>query len=195
MEEYRSKIKPYLKDIINDLKISDRWKIQLTTINLVSSKDDNNEKCEMHEKHENIKIMMNYEADEVIEELFQSLKKRYQSYKNKQNVDYVHYLYYKCHKINPNSNGSYRDSPDWIKNKNATINSINQKDNKCFQCAITVTLNPGEIKKDLQGITKIKLFINKYNWKGINIPSEKKLKKKIEKNNVTIALIVLYAKK
>ena len=44
-------------------------------------------------------------------------------------------------------------------------------------------------KKDLQGITKIKLFINKYNWKGINIPS------KIEKNNVTIALIVLYAKK
>ena len=50
-------------------------------------------------------------------------------------------------------------------------------------------------KKDLQGITKIKLFINKYNWKGINIPSEKKLKEKIEKNNVTIALIVLYAKK
>ena len=32
-------------------------------------------------------------------------------------------------------------------------------------------------------------------WRGINIPSEKKLKKKIEKNNVTIALIVLYAKK
>ena len=51
---------------------------------MVSSKDDNNEKREMHEKHDNIKIMMNYEADEVIEELFQSLKKRYQSYKNKQ---------------------------------------------------------------------------------------------------------------
>ena len=90
-------------------------------------------------------------------------------------------MYYKCHKINLSSNGSYRDSPDWINNKNATINPINKKYNKCFQCAVTVAWNPGEIKKDLQGITKIKLFINKYNWKGINI--------------VTIALNVLYAKK
>ena len=31
--------------------------------------------------------------------------------------DYVHLLHYKCHKINPNSGGSYIDSPDWIKNK------------------------------------------------------------------------------
>ena len=32
---------------------------------------------------------------------------------------------------------------------------------------ITVTLNHEEIKKDSQRITKIKPFINKYNWKGI----------------------------
>ena len=34
-------------------------------------------------------------------------------------------------------------------------------------------LNYEEIKKDLQGITKNKAFINKYNWEGINFPSEK----------------------
>ena len=34
-------------------------------------------------------------------------------------------------------------------------------------------LNYEEIKKDLQRITKIKLFIYKYNWEGINYPSEK----------------------
>ena len=28
-------------------------------------------------------------------------------------------------------------------------------------------------KKDPQRITKIKTFINKYNWEGINFPSEK----------------------
>ena len=44
-------------------------------------------------------------------------------------------------------------------------------------------------------ITKTKPFINKYNWKGINVPSEKEDWKKIERNNVTIALNVLYAKK
>ena len=30
--------------------------------------------------------------------------------------NYVHLLYYKCHKINPSCGGSYKDSPDWIKN-------------------------------------------------------------------------------
>ena len=44
-------------------------------------------------------------------------------------------------------------------------------------------------------ITKIKPFINKYNWKGINFPSEKNDWKKLEKNNLTISLNVLYAKK
>ena len=56
-------------------------------------------------------------------------------------------------------------------------------------------LNHEEIKKDWERITKIKPFINKYNWKGINFPSEKDDWKKIKKNNVTIALNVLYAKK
>ena len=73
-------------------------------------------------------------------------------------------LYYKCRKINANRGGSYIDSPDWIKNKKATINPINKKDNKCFPYAIAVTLNHDEIKKDLQRITKVKPFINKYNW-------------------------------
>ena len=40
--------------------------------------------------------------------------------------DYVHLLYYKYHKINPNRGGSYIDSPNWIKNKKATINLINK---------------------------------------------------------------------
>ena len=102
-------------------------------------------------------------------------------------------MYYKCHEINPNCDGSYIDSPDWIKNKKATINPINKKDNKCFQYAVTVALNYEEIKKDPQRITKIKPFINKYNWEGINFPSEKDDWKKFEKNNVTIALNVLYA--
>ena len=56
-------------------------------------------------------------------------------------------------------------------------------------------LNYEEIKKDPQRITKIKPFINKYHCEGIKFPSEKDDWKKFEKNNVTIALNVLYAKK
>ena len=109
--------------------------------------------------------------------------------------DYVQLLYYKCHKINPNCGGSYIDFPYWGKNKKATINPINNKDNKCFQYAITVVLNHEKIKKDLKRIKKIKPYMNKYNWEGINAPSEKDDWKKFEKNNVKIALIILYVTK
>ena len=47
-------------------------------------------------------------------------------------------------------NESYIDSPDWIKNKNLTINPINKKDNKRFQYAVTVALNYEEIKTNPQ---------------------------------------------
>ena len=61
----------------------------------------------MHSKSDNIEIMMNYKADEIIEELFDSLKNRYQNnlelMRGSEFVfDYVQLLYHKCHKINPN---------------------------------------------------------------------------------------------
>ena len=73
------------------------------------------------------------------------------------------------------------------KKQKATINHINKKDNKCFQYAVKVALKDEEIGKHSERTTKIKKFINKYNWKGINyFPSEKDEWKKIEKNNRTI---------
>ena len=83
--------------------------------------------------------------------------------------NYVQLLYYKCHRINLNRGVSYRDSPDWIKSKKVTINLIIQKDNKCFQYAVTVTLNHKEIGKNPERITKIKPFINKRKWEEIKL--------------------------
>ena len=132
----------------------------------------------MHSKNDNIEIVINDEADEVIKENFDSPKNRcknnLESMKGSESVfDYVHLLYYKCREINPNHRGSYIDSTDWIKNKKATINPINQKDNKCFQYAVTVALNHEETGKNPERITKIKPFINKHKSEGINFPSEK----------------------
>ena len=63
VEEYLSKIRPYLKDIINNLKKSDTWKIQLTIANNLIFSIDNNEERVMHSKINNIEIMINDEAD------------------------------------------------------------------------------------------------------------------------------------
>lgn len=49
--------------------------------------------------------------------------------------DSVQLLCYKCCKISFKCIGSHIESPNWIKNKKATINSING-DDKCFQYAL-----------------------------------------------------------
>ena len=46
----------------------------------------------------------------------------------------------------------------------------------------------------IQAVSNIKPFINKYNWKGINYPSKIDNWKTFEKNNPTIALNILYIK-
>ena len=98
VEEYLNKIAPYLKGIINNLKKSDAWKIQLTIANNSIFSIDNDEQRLMHSKSGSIEIMINYEADEVIKQLSDSLKNRYQnnfeSIKGSEFVfDYVQLLY------------------------------------------------------------------------------------------------------
>ena len=99
-------------------------------------------------------------------------------------------MYYDFNKISINRGGSYIDSPKWLKDKKSTINPKNY-DHKCFQYAATLALNLDKIKKDSQRISKIKPFIEQYNWKEIEFPSTSKDWKKFELNN-EIALNILY---
>ena len=64
------------------------------------------------------------------------------------------------------------------KNKKATINPKNSNNN-CFQYALTVALNYQSIKKNSQRKSKIKPFIDQYNWKEIDFPSHKKTGKNL----------------
>ena len=69
-------------------------------------------------------------------------------------------------KISISKGGSYIDSPKWLKDKKSTINSKNN-DYKCFQYAVTLALNLDKINKNSQRISKIKPFVEEYNWKDL----------------------------
>ena len=138
-------------------------------INFSSSKDSEKNHT-MHSQSDNIETLIGNETGETIEVLFDSFLQRYQkgleeSMRGSEFVfDNVDSFYCKLHKISLNRGGSYIDYPKWLKNKKATIN-LKNNDDKCFQYAITVALNHEQIKKDPQIITKIKPFIDQYNWK------------------------------
>ena len=197
IKDYLDEIKPYLSDMINNHKTQGEWKIHLTmAVNFFSFKDSEEIRT-MHSKSDNIEIAIASETDEIIENLFDLFLQRYQkgleeSMKGSEFVfDGVDSLYYKLHKISLKRGGSYIDSPEWLKNKKATINPKNN-DGKCFQYALTVALNYERIGKDPQRIANIKPFIDQYSWKEIDFPSDKKDWKEFEKNDKTIAFNILY---
>ena len=136
------------------------------------------------------------DTDEIIKGLFESILQKYEE--NLQNkmrgldfeFDGVNFLYYDFNKISLSSGGSYVDSPKWLKDKKSTINPKNN-DDKCFQHAVTLALNVDKIKKDVQRISKVKPFMDQYNWKDIDFPSTSKDRRKLELNN-EIALNILY---
>ena len=140
-----------MRNIIINLQNSDAWKIQLTiTINFISLKEVEKERV-IHSRSGNIKFTSYNDVNEVVDELFELLRSRYQGNLKSSMIgsdfifDSVQLMHYKCHKVNFRRGGSYIDYLDWIKKKKATINPKN-KDEKCFQYAETVALNYEEIK-------------------------------------------------
>ena len=144
-----------------------------------------------------MEIMIGSDTNHVIKELFKSFLQRYQEGLQEKmrgsdfEFDGIHLLYYDFNKISFNRGGSYIESAKWIKDKKSTINPKNNG-YKCFQYAVPVALNCDKIKKDPQRVSKIKLFIDQYNWNDIDFPSTGNDCKKFELNNESITLNILY---
>ena len=132
--------------MIDDYKSKGEWKIQITMRIIFISFIDKNETQVMHTKSDNVEIMNGTDTSDAINELIDSFIKRYQEgletkMKGSSCIfEPIDLLEYHLHKISLNRGNSYIESHEWIKNKGVTIDPKN-KDNKCFQYAITVALN------------------------------------------------------
>ena len=138
-------IRPYLSAIIIDYENQEEWKTNLTmSTNFISSKDSDETRY-LRTKSNNIEIMMGNETDEIIDEIFEyfftKLSKRFRRINERKQFNFCSFylLYYHLQKISLKSGGSHIDSPEWLKNKKATINpKIN--DGNCFQYALIIAL-------------------------------------------------------
>ena len=197
IHEYLTLIEKYLRELINHYKNKGEWKIQLTgAINFVSLKPGSDETRVMYIRSFNEEIMEGSDTDEVNKSLFESFLKIYDlNLQDKMKgsdfaFDGVDSLHYEFNKTSINRGGSYIDSPQWLKNEKSTINPKNN-DDKCFQYAVTFALNLNRIDNHPERISKIKPFIDQYNWKDIDFLAMGKDWNKFESNN-EIALNILY---
>ena len=175
--EYFDKIKPCLKDMIDDYKSKGEWKIQITMRIVFIFFIVKNETQVMHTKSDNVKIMNGTDTSDAINERIDSFMKRYQEglETKMKGSSYIFgridLLEYHVHKISLDRGSSYIKPQEWIRNKGVTINPKN-KDNKCFKYAITAALNHQNINYNPERISNLKPFINNYSWKDIEFPAD-----------------------
>ena len=79
-------------------------------------------------------------------------------------------------------------SSEWLRSRKESITS----EDNCFQNALNDSLDYQTIKTHPERISKLKPYINQYNWKDIKFPSDKEDWKKFEQNNKEIALNILF---
>ena len=118
VKEYLNEIKPYLRNIIIDLQKYRAWNVQLTlVINLISTKDVDEDRV-MHSKSGNTEFLIYDNANDVVDEVFESLLSRYkigltESMRGSNFIfDSLKCLCYKCHEVKFKRGGSYIESPD-----------------------------------------------------------------------------------
>ena len=95
--------------------------------------------------------------------------------------------YFGEYQSNEFDSNTFTESPDWIKNKKSTINP-QDKDSKCFQYSIILSLYHKAIKNNPERIEKSKPFMNNLNWENINFPPKEEDFKTFEMSNKSIAL-------
>ena len=76
LDKYLNKIKHYLRNIITDLQNSDTCKTQVTIASNIKSSKDSEEQRAMRTPSDNIKCTLYNDENEVINELFESLRSR-----------------------------------------------------------------------------------------------------------------------
>ena len=173
---YMDKLIPLFKILIDEKKATEQ-KTQLDIrINYVHITD--NKRITHFAKSENIKCLPSSNADDILNELLASLYEKYNEDKQLCHTsssfiyESVEELNIHFHKIDLQCGATYMPTPDWIKNKKATINPNNTKDAYCFMYAITIALYHKELGSNPERISK-KLIehIPMLNWHDIDFPA------------------------
>ena len=197
IQEYLTLIEKYLRKLINQYKKEGEWKIQLIAeINFISLKPGSDEMRVMYTGSDNEEFMNVDATNEIIKLLFESFLQRFEENLQEKmrgsdfEFDGINFFYYNFNKTSIYRGGSYIDSPKWLKDKKSTINPKNN-DHKCFQYAATLALTFDNINNHPEKISKIRPFVDQYNWKDIDFPHTNKDWKKFELNS-KVALNILY---
>ena len=110
----------------------------IAEINFISLQPGSDETRVLYTRSDNEEFMNGDDTNEIIKSLFESFLKRFEEDLQEKTrgsdfeFDGINFFNYNFNKTNIYRDGSYIDSPKWLKDKKSTINPKNN-DHKCFQ--------------------------------------------------------------
>ena len=127
--EYLNKIRPYLRDLINDRKLTAELNNNNNNNNNFISVRDFEDTCTTYSASKLVEIFMDSDTENATDTLFNTILNRIQQSmetSNERESEFTHesvaLLYYYFQRIDIRRAESYIMSPDWIESKKATIN-------------------------------------------------------------------------
>ena len=168
--EYLERVRPKLVTLMSDC-----CEVKLN-VNAIFKSKKSNDKISVYIKSKNTT-----DIDEIFSQLVEKHKELTESLKKLDFIpEGIESITYNFTVIN-----TFINLPQWIKNKNCTINPQNN-DNKCFQYSVVFSLYHTDIKYHPERISIIKPFIN-----NLNFPPQEKDYQQFEMDNKSIALNIL----
>ena len=113
------------------------------------------------------------DMNELVDEMFTKMKTDIENPKlaeSKFKINEIKFLDANFHKLILTRGSSYLPLPESIFRKKAVINPINLDDDECFKWAVIASLHHEEIENNVQRISKLKKFEDRYNWEGLEYP-------------------------
>ena len=197
IDEFFENSKNKLMELIESkLKELGSAKIQTTTwIEFVKEEDDG--EIIRVEKAFNSTMMEAFQGsdmNELVDEMFAKMKTDIENPKlaeSKFKINEIKFLDANFHKLNLTRGSSYLPLSESILRKKAVINPINPDDEECFKWAVIASQHHEEIKNNVQRISKLKKFEDRYDWEGLEYPVAINKIDKFERRNPEIAVYVL----
>ena len=142
-------------------------------------------------------VFQGSDIDEILSAIFAHIKTQVENPKlpkSRFTLDHIMHLDIDFHKLVLTRGSSYIELPEWIAKKKAIINS-KSNDEECFKWAVIAALHHEDIKWNPERVSNLSLYINQYNWQGLEFALAVNKIGKFEKNNPDIAVNVLFTSK
>jgi len=196
VEQYLQRTRHHVKRVLEEMvRRGGSWKVQVNVSILFRKRDGSDEYTAPIWSSAHT-VMEGMDMEEFLDEMRAYLMQQYEMMLNTMEAsDYVFVriveMTYHCHRVDLNRGGSYIELPDWVKNKKCCINPKNKDDDKCFKWAVIAALHHKDIGDHPERISKLRSYIDRYDWSGIEFPTPSTQWKKFEKQNPNVALNVL----